>query len=382
MTTSLPSERNPLEPLGEGSGITREMNGEERLRGAPLFDEIDWRDPLTGKPLEALVASRTPSGVPLHGALRVSGTSEAYPIVDSVVRLTPELALRFGDWLAPFGLKPAGSLGSTRDSFQAVSTVESFGFQWTFNSEMRSEADLRWRVADRFGLGDSDFKGRLALDAGAGAGDQSRWMIQRGASVVSVDLSDAIDLVSAKLRMNARWVGVQGDVTNLPVRAGGFDIVYCEGVLMVTRDTEKAIGEFARVLRPGGFLLATHYLVPRSLRGRLRLRLVEAVRGRLKKRERYETLWITGTLAALAYVPLLGWAVRRSGLAMFSDRMPSFQTTWTNTHDSYGGHAFQRYLSAEEFRGLFEGNSGIWASHRFATDAIAVRRSTAPLPPQ
>ena len=343
-----------------------------------LFDEIGWRDPLTGRPLEAIVAARAPSGVPLVGALRVSGTDEGYPIVDAVARLTPELALRFGDWLAPFGLKPAGSSGSAGRSFQDVSTVDSFGFQWTFNREMRSEADLQWRVAERFGFGESDFRGRLALDAGAGAGDQSRWMIQRGASVVSVDLSQAIDLVSAKLRMHARWVGVQADVTNLPLQPGRFDVVYCEGVLMVTRDAKLAIDEFARVLRPGGFLLATHYLVPRSLRGRLRLKLVEAVRNRLKKRERYENLWITGTLAALAYVPVLGWAVRRSGLAMFSDRMPSFRTTWTNTHDSYGSHAFQRYLPEEEFRGLFEGNDGIWTIHRFATDAIAVRRSTAP----
>ena len=55
-------------------------------------------------------------------------------------------------------------------TFQPESTVESFGFQWAFNRAMRSEADLRWRVAERFKIQPTAFADKLVLDAGTGAG--------------------------------------------------------------------------------------------------------------------------------------------------------------------------------------------------------------------
>ena len=60
----------------------------------PLFDTISWRDPLTGAPLEPVIAARTPDGLPICGAMRVAGTSTGYPIVDCLVRLTADAALR------------------------------------------------------------------------------------------------------------------------------------------------------------------------------------------------------------------------------------------------------------------------------------------------
>lgn len=34
--------------------------------------------------------------------------------------------------------------------------------------------------------------------------------------------------------------------------------------------------------------------------------------------------------------------------------MPDFKTTWCNTFDEYGTHAFQRYISPETFWSYFE----------------------------
>lgn len=319
-----------------------------------LFDRLGWRDPLSGSRLEPMVTARTPGGVPVCGALRVAGTDCGYPIVDSVARLTPELAQRYQDWLAPMGLRAPETRVGAGAEFQTEATVDSFGFQWSWNSAMRSDADLHWRVAERFRMKPADFAGKLVLDAGAGAGDQSRWLLQQDAQVVSVDLSSAIDVVARKLRQCPEWVGVQGDIAALPLADEQFDIVYCEGVIPFTQDSALTVRELCRVLRRGGTILATHYPKAVRLRGRLKSAVVAAVRKRLSHWERYRLLWMTGSLAALAYVPLLGRAIRLSGLAIHSQLMPDFKSTWTNTFDMYGNHTYQRYITPEEFWGYFQ----------------------------
>jgi ubiquinone/menaquinone biosynthesis C-methylase UbiE len=305
-----------------------------------------------------MVTARTPAGVPICGALRVAGTDTGYPIVDCIARLTPELAFRHREWLAQLNLRPPDA-PSAPGAFQAEATVDSFGWQWTWNANMRTDADLRMRVADKFGVTPEHFAGKLVADMGAGAGDQSGYLLRQGALVISVDLSSAIEVVTKKFRMNGAWFGVQADLTMLPIQPEQFDSVYCEGVIQHTRDSALAVRELCRVLRPGGDLLAAHYTrgVPTSTWGRLKRRIslgiYDRARARLSRLERFKLLLVTGNLAALSYVPLLGSVVRRTGLALHYDLMPDFKTTWTNTFDFYGTHAYQRFMSSAEFSALF-----------------------------
>jgi len=329
-----------------------------------LFDRVSWRDPMSGAPMTPIITARTPAGVPIHGALRIGDTGYGYPIVDSVVRATPELARRYASWLEPFGLQPPPE---REGAFQTEDTVESFGFQWSWNAAMRSEADLQWRVAERFQVQADDFSGKLVLDAGAGAGDQTRWMAGRGASVVSVDLSAAIEVVARKMRMNGQWVGVQGDITALPFDGGQFDLVYCEGVIQHTRDSALTVRELLRVLRGEGRILASHYTAARSFLGRMRIGSLVALRNRLSRMDRYKLLFVTGILSGLAYVPVLGFFLRRSGAAIHHGLMPDFKSTWTNTFDLYGNHAFQRVLPAETFWSYFDASG----AERIVSDAAA-----------
>lgn len=332
-----------------------ESKGADRV---PIFDLIRWRDPISQESLVPIVTARTPAGVPICGALRIKGTEFGYPIIDCVARLTPELAHRHRPWLSHLGLEPPPA-NLSGDQFQAESTVESFGWQWTWNSEMRSEADLRMRVANKFGVAPEYFDGKLVADLGAGAGDQSSYLLRQGAAVISVDLSSAIEVVAAKLRMQSSWFGVQGDITMLPMEADQFDCVYCEGVIQHTRNSELAVRELSRIVRIGGAVLAAHYirLEPTSALGRLKRKLsqelYESMRSRMTRLDRFKRLYITGSLAALSYLPMLGVLVRKAGLALYYDLMPDFKTTWTNTYDYYGGHTYQRFLQPDEFIALF-----------------------------
>lgn len=349
------------------------------MTNAPLFDVVCWRDPLSGLPLQPIISARTPAGVPLCGALRVAGTSTGYPIIDCVARITPDLARKHASWLMPFGLSPAGG-DAPEAAFQSESSVDSFGWQWTWNSAMRSDADLRMRVAERFNLRPDAFASHRVLDAGAGAGDQSRYLLDQGAAVVSVDLSNAIDVVASKLRMRSGWVGVQADATELPFATSQFDIVYCEGVIQHTRDSRATVRELVRVATPGGRILATHYirLPPKTLAHKARRRLTSAyyefVRRRLGRLDRYGLLLATGNLAALSYVPVLGTLLTRTGTALRYDLMPDFKSTWTNTFDYYGHHSFQRFATPEEFFDYFESLGTVDLTLRASGVIVATKR--------
>ena len=92
--------------------------------------------------------------------------------------------------------------------------------------------------------------------------------------------------------------------------------------------------------------------------------------------ERFKLLFLCGAFAALAYVPLLGRLVRWSGTALHYDLMPDFKTTWTNTYDYYGGHAYQRFILPEEFWSYFERAGGMDTLRRGLGWVVAEKLAT------
>jgi SAM-dependent methyltransferase len=157
-----------------------------------------------------------------------------------------------------------------------------------------------------------------------------------------------------------------------------FDIVYCEGVIQHTQDSARTVRELSRVLKPGGVVLATHYGRPTRFLGKLRQAYQLGLRRRLGQWERYRLLLLTGSLAALASVPVLGRLLRASGTTLHDSRMPDFKTTWTNTFDLYGGHSYQRYISPEEFWSYFQSAGEFEEMHREGT-VVAARKSRSTL---
>lgn len=102
-----------------------------------------------------------------------------------------------------------------------------------------------------------NLKGLRVLEVGPGAGGHSALLAKYGAIMASVDLTfDRARATNAKFRMmgdDAKGCqAVQSDGENLPFADGTFDLVYSNGVLHHSPDTEQAIGEVYRVLKPGG----------------------------------------------------------------------------------------------------------------------------------
>ncbi|MGK5558395.1 class I SAM-dependent methyltransferase [Actinomadura kijaniata] len=95
----------------------------------------------------------------------------------------------------------------------------------------------------------------VALDAACGTGRFARSLAGRGHRVVGVDSSAAmLDVARARVPEGEFRVG---DLRALPVDDDSVDLAVCALALTHVRDLGPVMGEFARVLRPGGHLVVS-----------------------------------------------------------------------------------------------------------------------------
>jgi ubiquinone/menaquinone biosynthesis C-methylase UbiE len=93
---------------------------------------------------------------------------------------------------------------------------------------------------------------QAVLDVACGTGVVAREAAdrQRGRGrVVGLDLNEAM-LVVARRLLDIDWL--QGDAAALPFDDKEFDVVLCQAALMFFPDPALALGEMARVVKPGG----------------------------------------------------------------------------------------------------------------------------------
>jgi ubiquinone/menaquinone biosynthesis C-methylase UbiE len=106
-----------------------------------------------------------------------------------------------------------------------------------------------------------NFAGKKVLDVGSGNGyDLSKYAAE-GAEVFGIDITEAgIDLCRKRFEL----LGLKGDfrvadAQDLPFADNTFDCVCSMGVLHHIPDTQKALDEIFRVLKPGGRLIVMFY---------------------------------------------------------------------------------------------------------------------------
>jgi SAM-dependent methyltransferase len=103
-------------------------------------------------------------------------------------------------------------------------------------------------------MGVDQFKGKRLLEVGCGMGTDLLQFARGGAHVTGVDLTPRSIEIS---KHHMSLYGERGDFANadcerLPFADESFDVVYSNGVLHHTPDTEGAVREIHRVLRPDG----------------------------------------------------------------------------------------------------------------------------------
>ena len=100
--------------------------------------------------------------------------------------------------------------------------------------------------------------GQVAADIGAGTGFITEGLLQQGLRVVAVDQSEAmLAQMRQKFGDNAPTDYRVGEAEHLPIPSATVDYVFANMYLHHVESPPQAIGEMARILKPGGTLVIT-----------------------------------------------------------------------------------------------------------------------------
>lgn len=102
-------------------------------------------------------------------------------------------------------------------------------------------------------------KGKYILEVGCGIGTTPCYIAERyGSRVVGVDISERM---IERSKERAKRKGLEGkiefrvaDAQNLPFQDGLFDVVIGESITAFVKDKQRAVSEYVRVAKPGGYL--------------------------------------------------------------------------------------------------------------------------------
>jgi SAM-dependent methyltransferase len=203
--------------------------------------------------------------------------------------------------------------------------------------------------------------GSDVLEAGCGIATDGVAFARAGARYTGVDQSEtALTLASRRFeaeKLEGRFE--RASVTALPFADSTFDLVYSHGVIHHVADTQRAVDEFRRVLRPGGTALVMVYHRD-SLNYRFNIMVIRRALGAL--------LAVPGSAAAIASVTgeprevLEGHRrlLHEHGVAYLTDR----QLFLSNNTDG-PGNPLSKVFSRAEARALFAGFDRIQVAVRY-----------------
>jgi SAM-dependent methyltransferase len=105
------------------------------------------------------------------------------------------------------------------------------------------------------------FGGRRVLEIGPGLGTDHAQFARAGAEMYAVDLTTThLELTRRRFALEQLATRLaRADAEGLPFADRSFDVVYSFGVLHHTPNTQAAVQEIWRVLRPGGFAIISLY---------------------------------------------------------------------------------------------------------------------------
>ena len=138
--------------------------------------------------------------------------------------------------------------------------VEEFRDERDFYEQFREHRyRTEWHIPELVPF--TEAQGKKVLEIGVGNGADGAMFAQHGADYTGVDLTDA---ALEATRKHFQVLGLKGGFERANAEAlqfadASFDIVYSHGVLHHTPNTQRAIDEVYRVLKPGGQAIVMLY---------------------------------------------------------------------------------------------------------------------------
>ena len=140
--------------------------------------------------------------------------------------------------------------------------TDSFSFEWEKHARTQLEIDVPYTVKifdDTIGFKKDQINGKLILDAGSGAGRFVTMVLEKGAKVIGVDMSHAVNQASENFKNNEKANFVQANLNCLPFEYEIFDHIFSVGVLHHTPDPGKSFAALLPYLKPGGSISISVY---------------------------------------------------------------------------------------------------------------------------
>lgn len=136
---------------------------------------------------------------------------------------------------------------------------EEIGTREFFDEIERHRYQTEWHIPEVVGF--PRWRDKDVLEVGCGVGTDAISFAREGARYTGVDLTDAsIELVRSRFAIEGLTAKLRvADAEALPFADDSFDLVYSHGVLHHTPETQQAVDQLHRVLRPGGTAMVMLY---------------------------------------------------------------------------------------------------------------------------
>lgn len=216
----------------------------------------------------------------------------------------------------------------------AESYASSFGHEWSWfrtvqQDSCNGDGESERMLEGATGWKDEDYKGRLVLDAGVGAGRYAEIVAKKGGEVIGIDLSQAIEAAYANLGQHERVHLIQADIFAMPFREGTFDLAYSVGVVHHTPDPRAAFGRLAAAVKPAGSLAVYVYAIHGA---HFFSNVIRKVTTRLPLRLMFALTALSIPLYYCYRLPLLGKVLQHLGPISMH---PNWRCRWLDTFDWY-----------------------------------------------
>jgi ubiquinone/menaquinone biosynthesis C-methylase UbiE len=143
-----------------------------------------------------------------------------------------------------------------QDFWNTASCGEDLYLKGFTKEDYNYQAKIRYELELQLSFGEfPKFNGKKTLEIGVGLGSDHQQLAEAGAILSGIDLTErAINHTKRRFELFGLKSELQtADAENLPFPDENFDAIYTWGVIHHSPNTQKAVNEIHRVLKPGGF---------------------------------------------------------------------------------------------------------------------------------
>lgn len=177
-----------------------------------------------------------------NGLLICENCSKTYPIINFIPRFVSQ-----DNYAGNFGLE-----------WKIHSKTQFDSYNKSNMSETRFFTETKWQ---------RDLKKEIILEAGCGSGRFTEQALKTNAMIISMDLSNSVEVNYKNNGHKENLFIVQADIYNLPFKFEFFDKIFCFGVLQHLPNVENGFMSLVKHLKKNGNLVVDVYGIRLGFKG-------------------------------------------------------------------------------------------------------------------